>query len=1019
MSENKRNWFTTNIHELVHFTKQNAAKAYERLENHIIDWFLSENNLGGYESAVEAYMRTYSKSNPNFTRADAKEEITADSIAALFSTKDGAKSFVHYIADTYKQKAMEIFDTFEEWINNIITAINTMLKSDVLSPLQRSVLQMDEKQAASIRRQFLSALDEAVNNYRSYKTEQKNNTADGDVKNSKTLGKFADVDVNTKDELYYFFGNDVRLNNVSYTQTKVKNKLISDNFFSKNNRNIVVNADSNIIVEISPDGIDETLSYGKRYYKTPRFIKEAKIATIRSLPELIKYAEVKELNQINYHGKSARFLVLEHPARVDGKLYNVEIKIKKTTKNKFYIHNLTLIKETDTPDAEVADKSTSTAIMSSNQSLTQNVSQNNSNVNNIAKNSLDVDIDGAKYEQAINENDIETAQQLVDKAAVEWGALTNIDGSPLRLYHGTTNYEEKSIWNKETKTFDTDYKKFTVFKNQYDNQTGYFFSSDKDNAGGYGSSIYEVYMKMNKPLTIDCDKSNYSAITYKDQIKDTYGWAEYAQSNGFDGVIFKNISDGAGFSDLQNITDDYVVFNSSQIKSAEAITYDNTGKVIPLNKRFGFYQDIRYSKDVDFSYDTLVNKPDMEITVINDKKIYQATKEGRKNLVNSALRSALSVGFKNESGNTFVHVDDIDTDVLVSKKGLRHSLDRRFNILAPVTENIGDILKNSIKINELTPQFDLIEKSYVLIGVAKNNENEPYIVSFVVNRASNEVTNVNVLYAVNAKTEPAGSLSPELSSQSDVSLTGSKISISILLDYVNNYYPDILPESVLRHYGYTSRPDGKLGNSALYSKDVNFTQSELESLKDENSTLRSENMYLATINEELKTGFKLTGGRVINPRLAKVVAQRIKETWNTTLSSDDIAEMVRQISVRHQNDADFNWNVLLAECKAIAQDVWNNQKAPELDSYAKEILTDIRSSKISLTEEQKKETAYHNDTYRDYLRNNFGNIKIANDGVPLDVKWMEWSEKYPDLFNPETTDLFQHILHLSQNINNR
>lgn len=43
----------------------------------------------------------------------------------------------------------------------------------------------------------------------------------------------------------------------------------------------------------------------------------------------------------------------------------------------------------------------------------------------------------------------------------------------------------------------------------------------------------------------------------------------------------------------------------------------------------------------------------------------------------------------------------------------------------------------------------------------------------------------DVLYAVNAKTEPAGSLSPELSSQGDVSLTGSTIRISDLLDFVN------------------------------------------------------------------------------------------------------------------------------------------------------------------------------------------------------------------------------------------
>lgn len=88
------------------------------------------------------------------------------------------------------------------------------------------------------------------------------------------------------------------------------------------------------------------------------------------------------------------------------------------------------------------------------------------------------------------------------------------------------------------------------------------------------------------------------------------------------------------------------------------------------------------------------------------------------------------------------------------------------------------------------------------------------MVSFVVNRASNEVMSVDVLYAVNAKKEATALIEPELSSQSDVSLTASTISISDLLDYVNRYYPDILPEDVLRHYGYTARPDGVIGESA-------------------------------------------------------------------------------------------------------------------------------------------------------------------------------------------------------------
>ena len=47
-------------------------------------------------------------------------------------------------------------------------------------------------------------------------------------------------------------------------------------------------------------------------------------------------------------------------------------------------------------------------------------------------------------------------------------------------------------------------------------------------------------------------------------------------------------------------------------------------------------------------------------------------------------------------------------------------------------------------------------------------------------------------------------------------IAGSIINIANLLDYVNKYFPDILPEEVLKHYGHTSRPEEKIGDSALF-----------------------------------------------------------------------------------------------------------------------------------------------------------------------------------------------------------
>lgn len=218
----------------------------------------------------------------------------------------------------------------------------------------------------------------------------------------------------------------------------------------------------------------------------------------------------------------------------------------------------------------------------------------------------------------------------------------------------------------------------------------------------------------------------------------------------------------------------------------------------------------RYSMK-DYSYDALVRKPDMTLAILGDADGLTC-----KEVIDKALAEAEKYGGVNQNGNVYVHVNDTDTDVVISAKALRHGLDRRFSVNAPATLKAGEILQNAVRINELVPKLDTVDATYVLMGAAKNKNNEPYIVQFVVNRASNEVMSVDVLYAINAKTEPAGSLSPEITGV-PATLTGSSISIANLLTYVNRYFPDVLPESVLRHFGHSERPAGKLGEGALFS----------------------------------------------------------------------------------------------------------------------------------------------------------------------------------------------------------
>ena len=218
---------------------------------------------------------------------------------------------------------------------------------------------------------------------------------------------------------------------------------------------------------------------------------------------------------------------------------------------------------------------------------------------------------------------------------------------------------------------------------------------------------------------------------------------------------------------------------------------------------------VQYS-DRDYSYQALISKPDMKMAELTSENI--STK--RSDIIEGALRNVAEVGFENEKGELYVHVDDIGTDVRVSRQSIIHGLDRRNIRFAPSMYKIGEILENSIRINEMTPKLETAKDSYVLIGCAKEGV-DLHVVCFVVNRFTDEVEDLHLLYSANTKKESAAFL-PK-SAKYIAPPTDSTISIAQLLDVVKDHFPQILPEDVLRYYGYDRRPDGTLGESVLYS----------------------------------------------------------------------------------------------------------------------------------------------------------------------------------------------------------
>ena len=89
------------------------------------------------------------------------------------------------------------------------------------------------------------------------------------------------------------------------------------------------------------------------------------------------------------------------------------------------------------------------------------------------------------------------------------------------------------------------------------------------------------------------DKNNWAK-----RLSNTRQIAEYAKEQGYDSVLFRNIRDNGGqnaSTDFDTTADVYVIFNPNNVKSADTVTRDGNGNVIPLSQRFNAGEnDIRF-----------------------------------------------------------------------------------------------------------------------------------------------------------------------------------------------------------------------------------------------------------------------------------------------------------------------------------------------------------------------------------------------------------------------------------------
>lgn len=370
------------------------------------------------------------------------------------------------------------------------------------------------------------------------------------------------------------------------------------------------------VVELMKSGAKSTMLHG---------FGKVKIAAVNAIKPVIEKGNIISFEK-NYNEKGYDRYVIAGKGIIDEKPAYVGVVINTLTNNanKFYLHEAEIIE---------AEMHSMTALplqvdTDSNSTSIGSISNPTEKVNN--KFSVK---DSEYLELAKNpEKNEARLREMVDEAAK--AAMPNTkaiddNGNPKVVYHGTffdfnvfdldktananffgkgfyfTTNESDAINNYATnkgadvKTKIEDLATFYFeemghdYEDQYDNEFVSDWNASYDKAEEFYKSgkVLATYLNITNPLYAD-ENGN---LVDANGAKKTYSSSEFAIAQGYDGIIDKYVS--KRFSNVDSGTTHYIAFNSSQIKSADLVTYDDNGNIIPLSERFNAgNEDIRYSR---------------------------------------------------------------------------------------------------------------------------------------------------------------------------------------------------------------------------------------------------------------------------------------------------------------------------------------------------------------------------------------------------------------------------------------
>lgn len=692
----------TLAHELTHFIKDWSPEKFKVLSEMLLEKYAEK----GYSvtDLVDIQIENAKKEGRKISRDVALEEVVADSCETFLTDKNVLQTL-----QEIKQKDTSLFGKIKDFFSKAIKALEKVIGLydgvETNSQDGRIVAKWKEE-LADFKRIYAEGLADASDNY-SY-SKQKNNTSEGvryesryfvedkyyqrkiDEWESLNRGEYIKVGTINKGSALNNIG--LPIGNLYFDVSKIKDEMEKheDHLSTDIMKKIPQLLDNPIaITEYKPGQDTNTVSvYSNLYYKgTPitvgivavknrAGILITKVRTIHARGNLKNQITDKSILFLNENKKETDkwFQAQGHRVPMGGTKYGFirSIQLKYDSVNTF-------------------DKNSSP-------------SDENSSERHSSRAQLD-----EEYLQAVESGDMKTAQKMVDEAAKAAGYTVKY------MYHGS---------HSKFNVFDIKKARYNGFYGK-----GFYFSDSKVNAGVYGET-YRVYLKTLNPLepgkssvtktqlkkylqavseNEDYDIYNYGTTNINDIADNIYKNDAFAVIQDVNATAIGDFSEaiklynevnGTSYDSIITPTET-VVYNNTQIKLSDPVTYYDNGNVIPLSERFNENnEDIRFSSRSSNIYNEVgelerLRKENAEL---------QDDVEGLKQLIK--LQKTVTKG----TMKTQTAVEHAAKE-LMEKYGVKNNKDNLASLMnqlsafytaTATTENVGDLSWDDVQ-NQLEP----------------------------------------------------------------------------------------------------------------------------------------------------------------------------------------------------------------------------------------------------------------------------------------------------------------------------